>query len=156
MAAHGKSQPSLTRACTLATSNDQRRSVEYRGQRREPGLVIVLRTKISEHGVRHVTFEQLRTPALPVAEKPFQSFEAMNTGVTPQKFGGGRRRTCARVEQNDGNLSARKCLIDDGQVTQYQREEAEAQPAFEYGQHPLHGSVRCDVAKAQREKSCAA
>src|ERR1700691_1383419 len=156
MAAHGKSQPSLTRACTLATSNDQAEVVEYRGQRREPGLVIVLRTKISEHGVRHVTFEQFRTPALPVAEKPFQRFEAMNTRVTPQKFGGGRRRTCARVEQHDGNLSARKRLIDDGQVTEYQRQKTEAQAAFEYCEHPLHGSVRSNVAKAQGEKRCAA
>jgi hypothetical protein len=49
-----------------------------------------------------------------------------------------------------------KRLIDDGQVTEYQRQKTEAQSAFEYCQHPLHGSMRSDVAKAQREKSGAA
>ena len=72
----------------------------------------MLRTKVRENRIGHVTLEQFRTPALPVAEKPFQSVEAMHTGVTPQKFGGRRRRTCARVEQHNGDLSARKRLID--------------------------------------------
>ncbi len=103
-----------------------------------------------------MTFQQFRGPALPVAQKPFQSFQPVNTRVTPQKFGGSRRRTCARVEQHDGNFSARKRLIDDRQVAQYQRQKTEAQSAFEYSQHPLRGSVRSNVAKAQRKKSCAA
>src|ERR1700733_14466087 len=112
MAANSKRKPGLALACAFSACHDEGRSVEHRGQGREPGLVVVLRTKVRENRIGHVTLEQFRTPALPVAEQPFQSCEAMNACVTPQKFAGGRWRTRARVEQHDRNFSARKCLID--------------------------------------------
>src|ERR1700728_1548738 len=126
MAAHSESKPGLAHAGTFGAGNDQRGRIQKGGEVRKPRFVIVLRTKISKHRIGHVALEQFRGPALPLEEQSLQSFKSMITRVTPEKFGGRRRRTCASIEQYDVHLSTRECLIDDRQITQHQRQKTEA------------------------------
>src|SRR5215213_8660179 len=63
---HREREPRLPLVRAVYADEDERASVEHARQRGEPGLVVVLRAVVAEHGIREVTFEQVRGPALPL------------------------------------------------------------------------------------------
>src|SRR5580658_10348045 len=116
----------------------------------------MLRAEKTDDGIGDVTFQQLSGPVLPIAEKDQQRVQAMRPGMAEQQLHGGGRRAGAGIKQNDGNFAFRESLIDDRQITDDHREKTEAEAALKDGKDALGGSVRSDVAEAQREKCGAA
>ncbi len=66
-----------------------------------------------------------------------QRIESPRAGMPAQEFRGARGRAGARVQQNDIHLPPRESLVNHGQITQHQREKAEAQAAFDDGKEAL-------------------
>src|SRR2546422_705601 len=99
----GKSELRLPRASPLDANHHQGAGIEERGQRSQPGLVDVLRTEISEHGVRNMALQELRGPALEVMQEPLQGIQALRRVVTSQQLG--------RSEEHTSELQSRLHLV---------------------------------------------
>src|SRR5690242_9953552 len=125
MARHGKSEACLLSAEAFQTDHQQGAGIEDSGQRAQPGLVIVLRAVIAEHGVGNVTLKEVGGPALPVAEKDIDDWLIKTVGTTREKFRGGWGRAGAGIEKRDLALPARKTVVNNGEVPNHQGEEAE-------------------------------
>src|SRR5437879_2428389 len=107
----GKSELRLPRASPLDANHHQGAGIEERGQRSQPGLVDVLRTEISEHGVRNMALQELRGPALEVSQEALQRIQALRRVVTAQQLGRGWGRACARIQQSDIHFAPGERLI---------------------------------------------
>src|SRR5580704_5851106 len=145
MAAHRESKFGLPRAGSVRSGDDQRRGVQNGGKRREPRLIAMLRTKIGDDRIRDVALEQLGGPSFPILEQNLNGLNAVLAAVARQQFGGGGRRTGARVEQHDADFALGESLINDRQVADDQSEKSEAESALEDGHDPFAGSVRSDI-----------
>src|ERR1700678_434673 len=80
----------------------------------------------------------------------------MRAAMALEQFGSSRGRTGARIEKHNADFPLRERLINHRQVTDNEREESEAQAAFEDGHHAFAGSVRCDVPEAKSKERGAA
>src|SRR3989449_2587974 len=107
----GKSELRLPRASPLDANHHQGAGIEERGQRSQPGLVDVLRTEISEHGVRNMALQELRGPALEVSQEALQRIQALRRVVTAQQLGRGWGRARARSEEHTSELQSRLHLV---------------------------------------------
>ena len=56
----------LAFAGAFDADEDQGAGIENCGERGDPGLIVVLRTEIREHGIREMAFHQLGGPAFPI------------------------------------------------------------------------------------------
>ena len=130
----------------------QRGCVENSGESGQPGLVVVLRAEIGDGRIGDVAFEDFGRGALPIVQELLQRLHAIRLGVAAEQFAGRGRRAGPRVEQDDIDFAAREGLIDHRQVAEHEREKAEAEAAFDHSEEPPGGSVRDDVAQAEREE----
>ena len=156
VACHRKGQLRLPRASALDAYHHKRAGVQDRGQRRKPRLVDVLRAKEAESGVGEVALEQLRRPALPVAQQHGQRLKSMRMTVTPQQLARRRRRTGARIQQRNAHFAPGERLVENRQVPDHDREKAKAHAAFNHREQPRHRRARQHVPQPQREKRRAA
>ena len=156
VARHRERQARLAPALRVHDREQERARVEHRGHRGHPRLVVVLRAVEGEDRKGDVALEQLRRPRLPVLQQVDQGVVALLAGVTPQDLERRRRRSGPRVEQRDRRLAPREGLRQDRQVSDDEREEAEADPRFEDGEEAPHRGVRHHVAEAEREERRAA
>src|SRR5258705_3858862 len=70
----------------LNAHNYQGARVKYGRQCSQPRLIIVLRTKVAEHGVREMAFEQLRRPTLPLFQQQSQAGKTISGSMPAQQF----------------------------------------------------------------------
>ena len=112
----------------------ERTRVEDRRQPCHPGLVVVLRPVISEHGKRDVTLQELRRPSLPLREELSERGRVFR--VTSQELGGGGRRARPRVEERDVGLAPRERLGERREISNDEREESEAGSGFHDREYP--------------------
>ena len=68
MSSHGEGQSGLFRSHTIHSCHDDRGCIEDRGQRAQPGLIVMLRTEETESPIREMAFQHLCRPMLPVPE----------------------------------------------------------------------------------------
>src|SRR5216683_5995808 len=107
---HHEGQLRLPRGHALDQRDPQRAGVEYRYQRREPALAVVLRAVVAKNGVGDMRFENFGGPALPLRQQRGQGLLSALKGVTPEQFRSVWRRAGARVEQCHADLATRKRL----------------------------------------------
>src|SRR3982074_3107730 len=110
MPCHHKGQLRLAGGRALDHRNPQRAGVEYRYQRREPALAVMLRAVEAENGVGDMRFEKFSGPALPLLEERGQRLLSALKRMTPQQFRGVGRRAGPRIEQRYADLPTRKRL----------------------------------------------
>src|SRR6185437_13505000 len=89
---HGKGEEWLRAARVIQARDHERCGVEDGGERRNPGLAVVLRPEVGEQWITHVALEQLRTPAFPIHEERIHVTEAVRRVVTAENCTGSRRR----------------------------------------------------------------
>src|SRR5512147_104934 len=77
MPGNGEGQLRLSGAGPLKLRHNEGAGIKNCGKSPEPGLVIVLGTEESQHGIRKVAFEQLRRPKLPLPEKLPQFLQSL-------------------------------------------------------------------------------
>ncbi len=107
-----KRQLRLAFTGSFDAGHQQRASVKDGRERGQPRLVVVLRAEVSQHGIRQMTFHELRRPAFPIGEQLLQSVEAVRITVAAEQFSGSGRRAGTRVEERNVDLAPGKRLID--------------------------------------------
>src|SRR4029077_9400696 len=130
MPAHREGKTGLSGTCPLGASDEKRRRIKDSRKRTQPGLIVVLRAKVADHGIRDVALENLRCGALPVAEESLECIKTDRSRVTLEQFSCCGRRTRARIEKHDIRFAAREGLVDDGQIAKHHREKAKAEATF--------------------------
>ena len=156
VARDGEGEFGLAFARAFDADHDERASVENCGERSDPGLIVVLRTKVGEHGIGEVAFHQLGAPMFPVFEEIVQGYLAGLVAVAAEKFAGGGRRACAGVEKGDIHFAFGEGAVDEGKVTDDGGEKTESETGFGNDEGAGEGSARDDVTETKREKSGAA
>ena len=66
VASDRKGEFGLAFAGAFDADEDQGAGIENCSERGNPGLIVVLRTEIREHGIREMAFHQLGGPAFPI------------------------------------------------------------------------------------------
>ena len=132
---HGKGQLRLASFVPANAGDEQSRSVEHRGERADPALIGVLRAKIAKQGVGDVALKQFSRPAFPLRKQGGKDIFRSLKGVSAHEFSSCRWRACARVEERDTDLTARKCCVQHREVAHDDGEKAEAGAGFTSGKH---------------------
>src|SRR5713226_4066677 len=88
MARDRKGQPRLPLGCARAVGDQQGAHVQHSRERREPGLVVVLRPEITKHGVGQMAFHQLRGPDFPIAKILRKHVRAGKVSVAAEQLRG--------------------------------------------------------------------
>src|SRR6266436_2909739 len=129
MTRDGESKLGLLFTSAFDTDHDDRASIQNGGERSDPRLVVVLRTKISEHGIREMALHQL---------------------------GGGGGRAGTGIEERDIHLALGKRAVDEWQIADDGGEKSEAKTCFGDDQGASQTRAGNDVAETEGEKSRAA
>ena len=98
MASDGEGEFGLAFAGAFDAYEDEGAGIENCGERGDPGLIVMLRTKIGEHGIGEMAFHEFRGPPLPILEKSVQRVLAIFVAVATKKFAGCRWRAGAGIE----------------------------------------------------------
>ena len=101
---------SLLHACAFDADDGEGAGVENGGERGEPGLIVVLRAEIAEHGIGEVAFEEFCGPTLPFEEEFLEGVESAVVGVAAKEFGGGGRGARACIEEDDADFALGEAL----------------------------------------------
>src|SRR5262249_39342561 len=127
-----------------------------RGERRDPGLIVVLRAKVRENRIRKMTLHEFGAPALPVFEQIVEGFLAIFVAVSAKEFTSRGRSAGARIEQRNVDFTFGKRSVDKGQVADDGREKAKTETGFGDDKKAGQLGARNDVAEAKSEKGGAA
>ena len=128
---HGECHARLQWRHLLDPDKDQRAAVDNDGERRQPRLITVLRSVVSEHWVREMTLQEFRAPAFPFPQQNDNLTEAVLSPMTLQQAQGRRRRAGAAVKPDHRRLPTREQLVQHRQIADDDGNEAEAGPGFE-------------------------
>src|SRR2546430_10885516 len=79
-----KSKLGLFFASALDTDDNERAGVQNRRERCDPRLVVVLRAKIGEHGIREMALHQFGAPQLPILEQNAERSEEHTSELQSQ------------------------------------------------------------------------
>src|SRR5581483_568671 len=156
VAGHRERQPRPTARGAVDPDQDQRAGVQHRGQRRQPGLAVVLGAEVAEQRVGEVALQHLGRPALPLAEQLVQRLGGALLGAAAQELHAAGGRAGAGVEQRDAHLAARERLVEDRHVTDHQRQEQEAGAGLRDRDRAPERVARGDVPVAEGEERLAA
>src|SRR5216683_484349 len=149
----GKSKLGLFFTCALNSNHDERASVQYRRQRSDPRLVVMLRAKIREHRIGEVALHQLGAPKLPIFEEDAERVQPLGVGMAKQQFAGGWRCAGAGIEKGDIDLALGERAVDERQVANDCGKKTETEAGFQNDQRAGQAGTRNDVAQDEGEKS---
>src|SRR5437016_5749185 len=76
--------------------------------------------------------------------------------MPPQQFASAGRRSGARIQQRDVEFAPGEGLIENGQITDHDREEAQTDPRFENRDDSAEPIYRNDITESQSEERRAA
>src|SRR5208283_1955176 len=147
-----KCKLSLSGAGFLNSGYRQGAGVEYSGEGRDPGLVVMLGAEVREHGIREMAFHKLRAPELPILQQGVQRRVAIRVTVAAKEFTGGGRRAGTRIEKRDVDLAFGEGAVDKREVADHGGEKAETETSFSDDQKPGKSGARNYVAESQREE----
>src|SRR6266851_7692117 len=151
-----KSKLGLFFASAFDTDDDERARVQNRRERSDPRLIVVLRSKIGEHGIREMALHHLGAPQLPLLEENAEGVLAMYITVAAKQFAGGGRRAGARIKQGDIHLALGERSVDERQIADDGSKKSEAKTGFGDNQGTGQAGARNDVAQAEGEEGRAA
>src|SRR4029077_19712309 len=149
-------QIGLALACALNAHFQKRASIQYGRERRDPGLVVVLRAKVSQDWIRKMAFHQLRGPHFPILEDLAEGVLSTLVAVPAQKLAGGGWGPSARVQQGDFNFALRERTVNERKIADDSGQEAETKAGFGDDQDVREHGAREHVAQAQGKKCRAA
>src|SRR6266853_2939623 len=95
----------LSFTSSLDTNDGKGASVENRGERSDPGLVVVLRAKIGQHGIREMALHQFGAPKFPILEENAKRVLAVHVAVAAKQLSSSGRRAGARIEERNVYLA---------------------------------------------------
>src|ERR1700686_3376734 len=130
-----KRQIGLTLASSFDAYLQQRAGIQNRGQRSDPGLVVVLRPKIRQHWIRQMAFHQFRGPQLPILQYFPQRLPAALVTVAAQKLARGGWSSRTRIEQRNIHFALRERSVDEREITDDHGQETKAKAAFGDHEH---------------------
>src|SRR6266436_2498720 len=151
-----ESKLSLFFASALDANDRESASIQNRRKRSDPGLVIVLRAKISEHRIGKMALHQLGAPQLPIFEENAESVQAVGVAVAAKQFAGSGRRARARIEKRDIHFTLGERTVDERQVADHGSKKTESKASFRDDQAASQAGARNDVAEAESEEGRAA
>src|SRR5438132_11511772 len=111
-----KSKLGLFFTSAFDPNNDDRASVQNCRERSNPGLVVVLRAKIGEHGIGEMALHQVGAPKLPLLEENAEGVLAVGVAVAAKKFAGSGRSAGAGIKKRDIHFALGERAIDEWQV----------------------------------------
>src|SRR5215471_4713917 len=76
--------------------------------------------------------------------------------MTPKQFSRGGRRSGTRIEKGNRDLTARKRLVQNGQIPDYQRQEAKTETCFNHRKKTAQRRCRSKIAEPERNQRRAA
>ena len=155
MPGHGEGEAGLAGGDALDPGDYEGAPVEDDRQRRQPGLVVVLGTEVTEDWVGQVALQQFGGPQLPVPQERHSRLAVLGA-APPEQLAGRRRRTRPLIEHREPDLPAGERLVEHRQVGDDEGQEGEARTGFDDGDRPGKGVRGCDVAEAQGEEGAGA
>ena len=126
----------------LAVGDEQRGHVQDSGERGEPGLIVMLRTKIAEHGIGKVAFHELRGPGFPIAQVRSQDLAVRKFRVPAKQFRGRGGRSRAGVEKGNVQLPLRKRAVERWQIRDHESQKSETRSALNHRDGLRQGGSR--------------
>src|SRR6266436_9486922 len=111
-------------------NHHDRASIQNGGKRSDPGLVVVLRAKIGEHGIREMTLHELGAPKFPLLEEKAERLQSLGITVTAKQFASGGRCTGAGIEERDIYFAFGERAIDEGQIADDGSKKSETKTCF--------------------------
>ena len=152
MARHGEGQLRLARCHARHHRDQQRATIQDRGQRRQPALVVMLRAVVAQDRVGDVRLQQLGRPALPLDQQHHQRLLPPAKRVAAQQFDAGRRRSRPRVQQRNAHLAPRKRPVQHRNISNHQRHKAQPRARLAHNQRARRQAAWHHIAQPQREQ----
>src|SRR5207302_9826883 len=116
--------------------------------RSNPGLGVVLRSKIREHGIGEVALHQLGAPKLPLLEENAESVLAVGVAVAAKQFAGGGRCSRAGIEEGDVHFALGERTVDERQVADDGGKKTETEAGLRDDQGASQAGARVDITEA--------
>src|SRR5579863_15116 len=126
----------------------ERRCIEQRAERSNPGLKVVARTEVGERRICEVTLHKLRGPALRFEEDLTQVLLRLRVAGNSNEIDAARRRTGARTEHDDEGFSSLKGADQGEQIRRQHREISKTRSAGNDGKESGPRSAARDIAEA--------